>query len=460
MSVVLATGRPVLDARWLAFPVALIALALGVAAVVSPVIAVVGVIGVVFVAVALLDLAVGVALFAAFTFLAQLPGVPGSLGLKVAGLVLVLAALRRSRTPFLLREHPTLAFATVFLASWALASSLWAADAHVAAGDGFRLALDLTLVFIVFAAVKHARDARNVIWGYIGGAAVAALYGLVVPGQEVEGRVAGILGPNLLAALLVPALVFSLFALGWTRHAAQRWLLAACSVLFIVTIFLTGSRGGLVALAVALAAAVLFGGPLRRHALALVVVVVTVGAVYFTAFASQASLERVTNPGGGTGRTDLWTVATGVIADHAIVGVGAGNFPVVARNYAAETINLPYVHLVVDTPKETHNTYLGVLSELGAVGLVAFLVVVGSALILVLRATNAFARAREPDLELMSRALLVGLAGMLTHFVFLSGQHEKQFWLLIGLAVALYALGRRRVGRLHGVNDRSRGPTR
>ena len=159
-------------------------------------------------------------------------------------------------------------------------------------------------------------------------------------------------------------------------------------------------------------------------------------------------VARVTDPGGGTGRSDLWSVATSVIADHPVVGVGAGNFPVVAREYAAETINLPYVHLVVDTPKETHNAYLGVFADLGLVGLLAFGIVVLATLTLTLRATREFARAREPDLELLSRALFVALVGLLTHFVFLSGQHEKQFWLLVGLAVALYALARRRAAAL------------
>ena len=327
--------------------------------------------------------------------------------------MLVLAALRRSGTPLLLKEHPGLAYATVFLGVWALASTLWASDANRAASDGFRLVLNVTLVFIVFAAVRRGRDARWLVWGYLAGAVVAALVGLVVPGFEVEGRVAGTLGPNLLAAMLVPALVFSLFALGWTRSAAGRWLLVGCIALFTVTIFLTQSRGGLVALAAALAAALVFAGPVRRHFVALTVVAASVGAIYYTAFASPESLARVTNPGGGTGRSDLWSIASGVIADHPVQGVGAGNFPVVSREYATETINLQYVRLVVDTPEETHNAYLGLFTELGLVGLVTFGVVVLATLTLALRATRAFARAREPELELLSRALFVGLVGLL-----------------------------------------------
>jgi O-antigen ligase len=456
MAVGVVVRRPGPDARWLALAVLLLAPALGAAAVVSPANAVLGVAGLVFVAVAFHDLAAGVALFAVIIFLAQVPGISGEAPVKFAGLVLVLAALRRSGTPLLLKEHPALAYAAAFLAVWALASSLWAEDTSRAAGEGFRLALNVALVFIVFAAVRHARHARLLVWGYIGGAAVAAVVAVVGPGYDATGRVGGTLGnPNLLAAMLVPALVFSLFALAWTPQAAQRWLLGACSLLFTGALFLTGSRGGLVALAAAFSAAVLFGGSVRRRFLAYAAVAASMGFVYYAAFASAEAMERLMNPGRGSGRADVWSVATGVIADHPIVGVGTGNLPVVAPQYASETINLPDVRFVVDTPKDAHNTYLGVLAELGVVGLVAFGLVVVSALVLARRSTKAFARAGDPELELLSRALFVALVGMLGHFVFLSGQYEKQFWLLIGLAVALQALSRRRERGRVLVNDRT-----
>jgi O-antigen ligase len=130
-----------------------------------------------------------------------------------------------------------------------------------------------------------------------------------------------------------------------------------------------------------------------------------------------------------------------------VLGVGAGNFPIVAPQYAAEPINLPFARLVVDTPKVAHNTYLGVFADLGIVGLLAFVVIVLSALGLARRATKYFARSGEVELELLCRAVLVGLAGMLAAFVFLSGEYEKQLWLVIGLAVALYGLARRRLQR-------------
>jgi O-antigen ligase len=446
MAVRLGVERPGSDARWVALPLLGLAPALGALAVVSPGAAIAGVAGLLFAVLAFYDLAAGVALFAALVFFEHVPGAGGaSLGVKAGGLILVLAALRRSGTPFLLKEHPLVAYTAALLAAWALASSLWAVDVSRAASDGFRLMLGIGLVFIVFAAVRQPGHLRLLMWGYLCGATAAAVFGFVGPSGMEADRLAGSVGdPNILAAMLVPALVFAVFALGWTEEPAKRWLLGGGIVLFTIALYLTQSRGGLVALAAAFAAAALFGGPVRRYVVPTATVVVCVGLVYYAAFASSYAVERLTNPGRGTGRADLWSVATEVIADHPLVGVGAGNFPVVAPQYAAESVNLPAVHQVVDTPKVAHNTYLGVFADLGVVGLVGFLLVVLGALTLTVRATRTFARAGDRELELQSRAVLVALVGILTAFVFLSGQYEKQLWLLIGLGIALHALARRR----------------
>jgi len=452
VAVTTSTGVARADLRWLVAPLPFVAATLGVAAVLSPLAAVVLAGALLFTAIAFHDLAAGVALFTVLTFLETLPGVAGSEvgAVKAAGLVLVFSALRRSGTPFLLREHPGLAFAAVAYATWAVASAAWADDDARAAAYGVRVALGVTLVFVVFAAIRRPAHAQWLIWGYIGGAAASAVVGFFGPTYAGDpARLGGGLGdPNFLAAMLVPAIVLAIFALSWTTHAIQRWILVACVLLFAISLFETQSRGGLVALAATLLAALVLAGPARARFALLVGVLLVVGLVYYSAFAPPQAIERLSSPGGGTGRTDLWSVATDVIADHPLLGVGAGNFPLVAPEYAAHTINLTSVHLVVDTPKAAHNTYLGVASELGVVGLAAFVVVVAVTLVLVWRSIGLFARSADIALELVSRAVLISLIGLLTAFVFLSGETEKPLWLLIGLAIALHGLARRRAGVL------------
>ena len=102
----------------------------------------------------------------------------------------------------------------------------------LALGDGRRrarwrdglvgLTLGVALLFVVFAAVRRERHPRWLVTGYICGAAAAALVGIFRPSYEEADRLAGGVGdPNFLAAMLVPALVFSVFALGWVTRGGR-----------------------------------------------------------------------------------------------------------------------------------------------------------------------------------------------------------------------------------------------
>ena len=125
--------------------------------------------------------------------------------------------------------------------------------------------------------------------------------------------------PNVLAALLVcgpdpwacprrdlqrrsPAiLVLALFA----------------SVLCAAGIVLTGSRGGLVALAAGLVAGGRsYAGPRRRVPVAVVALLITGSvAFYYTNIAPDAARDRISTADGGSGRTDIWKIATRMIED-------------------------------------------------------------------------------------------------------------------------------------------------
>lgn len=417
---------------------------IGVLAVISPVLAPAAVLGLVFVVAAFRDLALGVALFTTITFLEALPGVasPALGSVKVAGVVLVFAALRRRGTPLMFRDRPALSYLTVVLVFWAVGSSVWAPSVRSAAFETARLALVAILMFVVFAAVREARHARWLIWGYIAGADISALVGLVTTSRQ-PGRIAGGIGdPNFLAAILVSGLAFVLFTLPSTSRALARWLLGGSALLFAITFVLTESRGGLIALAAMFVTAVAFGGPVRRRALAFALALTAVTVGYYALLASPQALARVTHAGAGSGRTDIWSVAARVVQDHPLAGVGIGNFPVVEASYAADTVDLPNVRAVVDKRPVVHNTYLEVMTELGIVGFVLFGAVLTGSLVVGVRAVRTFVLVGARELELLARGVIVAIVSLLTAFVFLSGEYEKSLWLLLGLSVALDSVAR------------------
>jgi O-antigen ligase len=440
--------------------VGLAATAIGAAAVVSPPLALAAAAGSAFLIVALRSLALGVAVLTALTFFERIPGVPGGGqfakgAAAVIALSWILRALRRDTSfPLLFRDRPFLTYAIVAFCVLAASSMLWAPDVAVARSNAVRLAQVVFLVFAAYSAADRAEHVRWIVWAFMTGAAITALVGLLGthPTETVDAtageanRLAGQIGDaNEFAAILVPALALAAFSVASTKRPAFRALLVGYVLLFGLALFLTESRGGLVGLGVTFAAALLLAGRLRPRALALMLTVGALGVGYYTLVAPPQTLQRITHftSEGGTGRTDLWSIALQVAGDHPLLGAGWGNFVVVEPQYATRGIELSQIRLVVDTPKVAHNMYLQVLAELGLVGLTVFLAVIGSALALAYRAIRTFTVDGWFELEAISRGLLVGVLGMLAAYSFISAQYEKQLWLLVGVAIALPGVARR-----------------
>jgi O-antigen ligase len=431
--------------------VAALAVPIGAVAVLSPAAAVAGVVSIAFVATAVVNLAAGVAVFATVTFFVLIPGLGASFVsvVKLAGAALLLSLGRKIGRRTLLHAHPVLAALAITLVMWAFASALWAPDVVRARGRAFTLLLSLVLVFVVYAAIRKPRHARWLVHGYVAGAVLSALVGLIAPAPDEDSasRLSGGIGdPNELALVLVPGLALAFFALRGARSTLERWWLVASATAMAFALLETGSRGGLIALAAAFAVALILGGRERLKVLGALVGFAALAVTYFALAAPGELRSHVADftTGGGSGRTDLWSIARQVAADHPVLGVGIGNFETVEAQYASRA-DLPSIDLVIDEPHVVHNTYLELLAELGVVGLTCFVALVAGAVVLGWRAVRSFARMGATELELLARGLLVGLAGMLTASFFLSAEYEKQLWLLLGFAVALLGIAERSV---------------
>jgi O-antigen ligase len=241
-----------------------------------------------------------------------------------------------------------------------------------------------------------------------------------------------------------PRRVVAVALVAATKTPPARAFAAFCAFTCAAGVILSLSRGGLIAMAVALLAAVFFGG--RWRALAAVVLVVTaVGTVsYFAFLAPAAQRERITmTEDSGAGREDIWTIGWRMVKDEPVKGIGIGQFQTSAVHYLLEPGAINRADLIVDKPKVAHNTYLQVLSELGIVGLILFLGVIGTCITCALRAAWNFRDSAEMGYELISRALVVGLLGYSAANFFISNQWSKQYWILLALCPAIYAVSKR-----------------
>lgn len=228
----------------------------------------------------------------------------------------------------------------------------------------------------------------------------------------------------------------------------RAWL-AAVGVL-LGGLYLTQSRGGLLAAAVAVGLWLALSGRSRRQLLAVAVAVVA-GVLLVPGVSSRiATLGLVSTSTAVTAdkslvdRAAVQRVGLAMARDHPLLGVGAGNFERrendYRRRYGPElTENLA-----------AHDVYLEMLAESGVVGLAAWLALLAGTLLLAGR-TLVRTRGRGPPLvrvppgsaldpraglsALLSAGLLAGIAGWAVASIFL---HLADFPVLL-TAVALVA---------------------
>jgi O-antigen ligase len=432
----------------------LVALAVGLLAGGHPELAIAAAIGLAFVGVVLSNLTLGLCLFAIVVFLDLLPDMGAVVSFsKAVGLLISVSWLASAASGQIsgrgfMADHPYLLYALVLFVGWSAASIAWAEDAGLTPTPFSRYVLSALLFVIVYAAIRERRHVAWLLGAYLIGAALAALYGFAVPASSdaVGERVTGSIGdPNELASVLLPAFIFGMgLAASLKRAPVARTLALAAAGISLLGLFLTLSRGGLVALAAAMVAALFLAGRWRPLVAVLAVGIGLAGLGYFTFFASDAARERVTSlSGGGTGREDIWTVGWRMFTENPVTGVGVGNFEKSSVHYLLEPGEIQRAEFIVDQPKVAHNTYLHVLAELGVVGFVLFMTIIGGALWCALRAAQTFARKNDVRMELLARTTLIGVIGLLCACFFISEMYSKQLWLLLGLCPPLLAVARR-----------------
>ncbi|RZT87932.1 O-antigen ligase [Pseudonocardia sediminis] len=361
-----------------------------------------------------------------------------------AGLLVVAWFVVRVRQRRLPAFHP----AHVALAVLAVAVL---ASAAIHNGDTFTLDYTQRWVsFLLTALVLLDLASREVpvrvlVWASVLGAAVAgggALWSFLI---DDSPRATGPMeDPNDLAYVLVSAvpLLVALFvprrrrdgADGMPRRSIPRAGAVLIGVLVLILVLgaaVTVSRGGLIALTVAVTWLALRRGIAPRVMVGVGAVVVVAGAVMALAFSTlvgQALSQKDQVAGSNVDTRALrWQIAAEMLPEHPLLGVGPGGF---RSNYLGVSHN---AELEEQTPV-AHNMYVEVAAELGLLGLAGFLGLIGVALWSSEKAVRA-ARA-GPD-RLLPLAVQCSLIAVLVASTFLSEQYYMPLWSMIAAACAL-----------------------
>lgn len=229
------------------------------------------------------------------------------------------------------------------------------------------------------------RERTQVIGGlqaYVIGAYIiclSTLYGYFTDtsGAAISGRFSGVgFHPDDFAYLLAVPIAWELAIRNEIRSKALRLLNAVYPIMALITIVMTATRASIfVALPVYLC--ILAGIRRTPKAIRFGFAAAACGGVLLLSMSQfSASLGRLTAVHGSSdastlnGRIYLWHAAYDLMGKYPAQGVGSGAFRTLSSFY-------PGVQYT-EEGLPAHNTYLSVFSELGAIGFVLFLVVIGA----------------------------------------------------------------------------------
>src|SRR5215472_366050 len=237
---------------------------------------------------------------------------------------------------------------------------------------------------------------------------------------------------NSLAGYLNTVIPLALGVAVLSKNRGLRALGFTCLCFSAAALYLTSSRGGLVACAAVALAGVWYLAPRRKTvALLLISVMVAASIALPLAWLGGFEAERLQNVGDFTqqSRLAMWGAAVIIFLQHPMLAAGVGTYRFRFH---------PYVPGVKED-LDAHNIYLHTLAEVGVVGFVVFFATLWGFFRRAVKLT-----AGQDELEpILGIAVIGAMAATMVHgivdYIFLvCPPYGTLFWLLLGLSLAAW----------------------
>jgi O-antigen ligase len=244
--------------------------------------------------------------------------------------------------------------------------------------------------------------------------------------------------PNYEALSLVVTLPLAIWLTRYETRPLWKWAGRICSPILAFAVFLSQSRGGVLALTV-MAALAWWNS---RHKAKLLGYFVAATLFMFAISPGQmlARLQQIQFAGEAeTGaevstraRVELAKAGVSMMEAHPLFGIGLGQFKSVEFHYN------PILTDLEPDPKIAHDTYV----QLGAEGGIPTLALYVAILLLTLTTCRRSENLPDipEDLSALALSFQIGLIGIMVAEFFLTAQYIKEVWVLISLAPNLYAI--------------------
>jgi len=299
------------------------------------------------------------------------------------------------------------------------------------------------LALMVYKEVNTKERLNNILTSIAIGAALVGVFGLyqfvflgTVQREWIDASLKGVItrraysvfmNPNIFAEylVLVTPLVVSQF---WAhRDGFKKFIYLMISGLLLLNMMLTFSRGGMVSIAVAAMVFLFFA----MRPLFVFLIPIGIFSINFLPDKIQNRIYSIFNfaDSSTSYRFKMWGITKDLIRDNPMVGVGFGH-KTFKQEFELLIRSMPIFH--------AHNTYLEIMAEGGALGIISFLyIVIGS----IVNLFKSGMKSTDKYIRTVSIGLLASIIGILTngmteHIVYIN-RIIVMLWMVFGLTGAL-----------------------
>jgi len=307
----------------------------------------------------------------------------------------------------------------------------------------------VALFFLCANLVTTPKMLKRILWFFLIAAAISSLLALLQHQKilSMKGTLAtweesirvtgGVDNPNYFTVSLNVAFFISIGIFLQEKSFFKKTVLVAIAIFLIVAFVFTFSRGGAVAFVATFAYMIVRQ---RRRVGFLVAILILIALLI--PFIPEDYIQRLSpayaiKDPSVLSRLYAWKAALIMWSKHPIIGIGAGSF----LRLVPEYLPIGYAKHMV-----THNSYFGILAELGTLGFVLFLALIFGAY----RSIRSFPNTvmgKESDLRYICLGLELAFISFLVSSMFLNAEYLKELWLIFGLGAALREMSSRFVNK-------------
>lgn len=277
-----------------------------------------------------------------------------------------------------IKFKPSIYFwSALFFVLAALVSIFFDPQVIRAAGIWKAYFLDGFLIYLIISSLDKSQKTRVFIALCIAGAITAALALVYFLNgvRSQDGRLLDLdqLSPNYLSMFLVPCFIGSSFlAIHYFKDRAKLIFFLFCSLIIVVALLLSGSRGVYLSLPTGFLLMLLsFAEKSKRKIYATYIGVGCALIILTGLFIFRPSFGDMGRTGSSSNiRYYIWTTSTEIIARKPISGVGLSNFQDYFTNLTRGRVN--YTEYIAPQALTAHNLYLHIYLTMGLLGIVSF----------------------------------------------------------------------------------------